>query len=1060
MTRLEASGASTSMDTGSWNYESVPPPRVRGIQCCSCRPKPEIRKATSGAPIWDTADLTWWDLQRRRWSTLWLMKSIYYRTKQVDADTAGKETGDPDYDGPWNDIHDRNAREMREHAEQVKGLFIKAGQVMSSMIGILPDQYTQEFLLLTDHLPVSTINEVFRTIRQDLKRPPRDLFSSFDPEPIASASIAQVHRARLRSTGEVVAVKVQHEGVDRVFLDDVATLSVVASQLAFWAPDLDFTKFVEEWDESLPRELDFHEERRALERAGAVLRKAGNRTIVPRVFQGLVGQHVLVMEFIKADPIMCLQDSGYCAQHGVDKHIVLETLLDAFGIMAFKDGMFHCDPHAGNVRLIIDKNCPGGAAPVLFDWGLFREITDDERICMAKVFHSLANFDVSGFFDILQVLGFHIRPELMSDEFRRELLDRARGVMKDTVNRETTRANVKFEMAEYRERLRRAELEGSNLKGSYSPLFFLEEFPSCIIFFMRMLNILRGLCGAVNAEGMPILQIFSRHAKEALLEGSQKQALASSVRLFAGREPQRSSRRIEEEDLLTDQGNVRQASLEVRIGQMAKSFIAAQRAVGVQVVVIQGGQMICDINAGTLSTTDARPVQTSTHFPLMGATAGLAALATLRALHRLADAQKLALSTEEVLRMPIVQLWPDFSGGSSTLTVADILSHQAGMQSAFPRRFTPKQLDDVASMVQHFEQVSLPCAQETRYNYLLQAFIMSKLGDCITGNDNLLHWLDAELGALGLDIAAPAGRGEEASVCRDVPNLSRISMTEVAQGHVRRKTSAIFGVDCRDHSESNTQTLLESIAKDPLVFDPLQANSTSGALFRGGLSLGASAKGLATLLSSEGLQQNLTAMGALEAADMDPTAVGWMLTGGACLWTRGGLQLLELQGSGRRALIASRQGGYGIVCGFGPCVVHFPSIAAGGVTVAVMVNDVLRGREVVRDLITEVLAGYGYVPAWTAMPMRVLVDAGRLTRSKELEPLLDSVGGLRNIIGGLSMEGGTENAPYTGKRGQARRGSQSGCMAYIGRCCMSLCCCAKYAGKRSMKVPATEHLAR
>jgi len=291
-----------------------------------------------------------------------------------------------------------------------------------------------------------------------------------------------------------------------------------------------------------------------------------------------------------------------------------------------------------------------------------------------------------------------------------------------------------------------------------------------------------------------------------------------------------------------------------------------------------------------------------------------------------------------------------------------------------------------------------------------------------------------------------------ASVCRDLPNLSRVSMTEVDQGRSRRRANAAAGVGPSNDSESNTKTLLASIAKDPLVFDPLQANVTSGALFRGGLCLGASAKGLATLLSSEALQQDLTAMGALEAADMDPTAVGWMLTGGACRWTRGGLQLLELQGSGRRALLASRQGGYGIVCGLGPCVVHFPSIAAGGVTVAVMVNDVLRGREVVAELITDVLAGYGYAPAWTSMPMRVLVDAGRLAQSQELEPLLDSMGGLSNLMDTLRVAKDT----HVGKEGQPRRGSNSRCMAHIGRWCMSLCCCTKHVGKGFRQAPARE----
>ncbi|CAE8712157.1 unnamed protein product [Polarella glacialis] len=243
---------------------------------------------------------------------------------------------------------------------------------MSAMVGTLPDAYPSELLSLTDHLPVSTIDEVYRTIEKDSGRP----------------------------------MSVQHEGVDRIFLEDVGTLSAVASQVAFWSPDLDFRKFAEEWGDSLPHELDFAQERRALERAGRVLREARNEVIVPTVDSEFFGPHFLVMEYIEAGPIMDLGDPDFCARNGVDKHAVLGTLLDAFGIMAFKDGMFHADPHAGNVRLKLQKNATGGARPVLLDWGLFREITDDERMGLAKVFHSLANFDIVGLFDVLESLGF------------------------------------------------------------------------------------------------------------------------------------------------------------------------------------------------------------------------------------------------------------------------------------------------------------------------------------------------------------------------------------------------------------------------------------------------------------------------------------------------------------------------------------------------------------------------------------------------------------------------------------------------------------------------------
>eukprot|EP00913_Durusdinium_trenchii_P022212 g20871.t1 len=194
------------------------------------------------------------------------------------------------------------------------------------MVGTLPDAFTNEFLSLTDHLPVSRLEEVYRIIQRTFQKPPKVIFSEFDPEPLASASIAQ----------------------------------------------------------SLPRELDFCHEHDALERAGKKLREAGNCCIVPEVHHELCGAHVFVMEFIDAGPILDLGKAEFCAKHHIDKHRVLTELLHAFGIMAFKDGMFHADPHAGNVRLVVDPTAPGGAKPVLLDWGLIREITDAERLGLAK----------------------------------------------------------------------------------------------------------------------------------------------------------------------------------------------------------------------------------------------------------------------------------------------------------------------------------------------------------------------------------------------------------------------------------------------------------------------------------------------------------------------------------------------------------------------------------------------------------------------------------------------------------------------------------------------------
>lgn len=313
--------------------------------------------------------------------------------------------------------------------------------------------------------------------------------------------------------------------------------------------------------------------------------------------------------------------------------------------------------------------------------------------------------------------------------------------------------------------------------------------------------------------------------------------------------------------------------------------------------------------------------------------------------------------------------------------------------------FSAGSLDDVDAMTSHLEEVNLKFVSERRYAYLMQAFALAKLGDCIAGQDSLLHWLGAELGPLGLDIAGPVGCGDEASICRDVLALAKVSMTEVQAGRERRQLHSAEDASPQSSGDGPmTASLLAAFGRDPLGFDPLQANTRHGGLFRGGMSLGVSARSLAAVLSNPALLEELSMLNALEPNGVDSTALGWFLTGGANHWTAGGLQTLQLQRCGRGSYLSGdTQVGHGIVCGLGPCVVHFPGLGEGGVTVAIMVNDVLHGRAAAAELLSEALAGFGYKPAWTSMPMLIMADAARMVRGKELEPLVKSLGGLQAL---------------------------------------------------------------
>jgi len=244
-------------------------------------------------------------------------------------------------------------------------------------------------------------------------------------------------------------------------------------------------------------------------------------------------------------------------------------------------------------------------------------------------------------------------------------------------------------------------------------------------------------------------------------------------------------------------------------------------------------------------------------------------------------------------------------------------------------------------------------------------------------------------------------------------------------------------------------TLLDAIAADPTAFDPLQANAGHGGCFRGGLCLGASALSLARLFADERLQEELKELGALDQAATDETAVGWLLCGGACKWTAGGLQALELRRSGPLAMFAAQKHGYGLVSGFGSCVMHFPDLAEGGITVAVTVNDVLRGREAAAILLKDIFSTYGYAPAWLSIPAAaVLLDAAKLARTEPAASLLKSAGGIQGIFAsGSTPTQETRRAPHvrqaSGKYellpSQARWVKLKNIVAKLGACCTCFC---------------------
>jgi ubiquinone biosynthesis protein len=261
------------------------------------------------------------------------------------------------------EIRATSARRFRETLAELGPTFIKLGQILSSRPDILPQDFIAELSHLQDRaapLPVAT---VFQLIDQGLGRPANQLFAWIDPEPMASASIAQVHRARLPS-GEEVVVKVQRPGIEEQIRSDTDLLFYLArflegviEETGIYTP----TGIVTEFRNAMLLELDFENEARNIE-AFAKTHADRPYVVIPKLYRDLSSRTVITLQELKGVKLKTVLDSPEFP--GVDRKQLARNVLEASFRQLFVDGMFHGDPHPGNV-MVMEGNRIG-----LLDFGL------------------------------------------------------------------------------------------------------------------------------------------------------------------------------------------------------------------------------------------------------------------------------------------------------------------------------------------------------------------------------------------------------------------------------------------------------------------------------------------------------------------------------------------------------------------------------------------------------------------------------------------------------------------------------------------------------------------
>jgi len=260
----------------------------------------------------------------------------------------GLSRGEPVEDAPL-------ARLLRRLFQRLGSTYVKLGQFIASSPTLFPAAYVREFQRCLDRTEPTSFAEIRRSLEADLGRPLSAVFRSFEEEPLASASVAQVHVAVL-VTGERVAVKVQKPGVEQVLQADLGFLFLAARTLEFLSPDLARTSVVDILSEirsSMLDELDFTKEMENLEAFRSFLQQNGLERIAaaPRTFPEASGKKVLTMELFSGVPLTDLEG---IRQYSSNPEQTLINALNVWSLSVRACEIFHADVHAGNLLVLED----------------------------------------------------------------------------------------------------------------------------------------------------------------------------------------------------------------------------------------------------------------------------------------------------------------------------------------------------------------------------------------------------------------------------------------------------------------------------------------------------------------------------------------------------------------------------------------------------------------------------------------------------------------------------------------------------------------------------------
>jgi len=292
-------------------------------------------------------------------------------------------------------LHKREGARIRRNALALKGVLIKLGQFLSARGDILPKEFLEELSDLQDAVPPADIHEILERIHHELGEPPEEIFARFDPTPIASASLGQVHEAFL-SSGERVAVKVQYPGIHEIVEMDLKVTAWILRWLAWAYPRIRWNLLYDEFANLLRQELDYVAEGHNAEKFRKNF-EDDERILVPKVMWNYTTSHVLTLEYLEGIKI---SDFPAIRKMGVSLPELARLLVESYIKQILQHRFLHGDPHPGNLFVL------PGPKLIYVDFGLMQPLTSNVREGIRITVGGIIQRDINRIVQGLTRLGF------------------------------------------------------------------------------------------------------------------------------------------------------------------------------------------------------------------------------------------------------------------------------------------------------------------------------------------------------------------------------------------------------------------------------------------------------------------------------------------------------------------------------------------------------------------------------------------------------------------------------------------------------------------------------